>query len=63
MLNQIMMKFYCEIGISYIIHVFLSFPKSIISLTTQNVTITPYTKSNSTRDKAKITKIPDTQIV
>lgn len=55
------MKFYCEIGISYII--FLSFPKSIISLTTQNVTITPYTKSNSTRDKAKITKIPDTQIV
>lgn len=61
MLNQIMMKFYCEIGISYII--FLSFPKSIISLTTQNVTITPYTKSNSTRDKAKITKIPDTQIV
>ena len=61
MLNQIMMKFYCEIGISYII--FLSLPKSIISLTTQNVTITPYTKSNSTRDKAKITKIPDTQIV
>ena len=61
MLNQIMMKFYCEIGILYII--FLSFPKSIISLTTQNVTITPYTKSNSTRDKAKITKIPDTQIV